>query len=382
MKDKKKITVMLLRSDFRNCDVILGAEAVIVNIARYIDKDRIEPIVVCFTENPQKKLPLLEAVKIYGINTQKIELLFKFDVISGIIKLMKLIKKYEVDILHSHDYKSDFFVYLLRFFIKVKVITTVHGWIGNNWKVRIYEFFDSRLIKNFDKIIVVFGTLERELLKKRFQKEKLGVISNACDAKGLQPRLTKEDIYTSLKIDKTYKVIGTVGRLSPEKGHKYFIEAAHKIANIYPKVQFIIIGDGVLRQKLVKYAKELGMESKIFFVGFWPNVADYLGIFDVFVLPSLKETFGLSLLEAILMERPVISTPVGIAEEIITKGETGFLVPIKDVSALTNAIIALLDDEVFAKNLARKAKICAEKKFSIGKMINGYEEIYESIASG
>ncbi|MCG8607839.1 glycosyltransferase, partial [bacterium] len=141
-------------------------------------------------------------------------------------------------------------------------------------------------------------------------------------------------------------------------------------------VQFIIVGDGELRNKVQQLSRTLGVDSKINILGFREDVAEILPTFDVYVLTSLWEGLGRSLTEAMYMARPVVATNVEGVPELVKNNETGILVEPKDVKAIARGIIALLDDEKEARRLGQAAKNRITDSFRADVMVRELEDVY------
>jgi glycosyltransferase involved in cell wall biosynthesis len=136
-------------------------------------------------------------------------------------------------------------------------------------------------------------------------------------------------------------LIGTVARLKPEKGVRYFVEAAARIAKLHPEARFLVIGDGPERDALSALASRLGVP--VWFLGARGDVPEFVGFLDVFVLPSLSEGTPLVTLEAMSAGVPIVATNVGGVPYQITDGRDGLLVPPRDPEAIATAVLRLIE---------------------------------------
>jgi glycosyltransferase involved in cell wall biosynthesis len=166
-----------------------------------------------------------------------------------------------------------------------------------------------------------------------------------------------------------------VARLDPQKGLGDLLEAAARV----PDASFVVAGDGPDRERLGETARSLGLHDRVCFLGHRDDVPDLLRSCDVFVLPSLYEGFPLSVLEAMAAGKPVIATAVGGTPEAVSDGETGFLVPPGDPSALAAAIRAVLSDPVLARRLGSAGRERACRTFSAAEMVRHVVRLYEDI---
>jgi L-malate glycosyltransferase len=145
-------------------------------------------------------------------------------------------------------------------------------------------------------------------------------------------------------------------------------------------VRLVMCGDGPEREKAELLAKELGVAEDVLFVGSVPNIADYLSVADVFLLPSETESFGLAALEAMACEVPVIASRVGGLPEVVREGETGYLVSIGDIQAIASCAGELFDNEVKRSDMGRKARAVAITEFTTERVIPQYIQLYERVA--
>jgi glycosyltransferase involved in cell wall biosynthesis len=172
------------------------------------------------------------------------------------------------------------------------------------------------------------------------------------------------------------KLVGAFGRLAPVKNYPLFLEAARLVLEQEP-VSFVIAGDGPQRSQLESLAGRLGIADRVRFVGWLGNPYPLLSIVDLVVLTSSAEGFGLALLEAMALERPVVATAVGAVPEIVRDGVTGLLVPSREPAALASAIVRLLRDPSLRRALGRQGRELA-RQFSPTTMCDRVEEVYFS----
>jgi len=181
-----------------------------------------------------------------------------------------------------------------------------------------------------------------------------------------------------LNIPGNVKVIASVGRLVPVKGHKYFISSMPKIINFFPDACFILFGDGPLKEELKKQTRFLGIEDKVKFLGWRADLSEILQIADILVFPSLNEGMGRAIVEAMALAKPVVATKVGGIPDVIIDNYTGLLFPAQDEDALANQVIRLLKDNALAKQLGLQAKEHVLGRFDVKKMIDAIQGLYQT----
>jgi glycosyltransferase involved in cell wall biosynthesis len=162
-------------------------------------------------------------------------------------------------------------------------------------------------------------------------------------------------------------IVGTVGRLAPQKGQATFVEAAKLI----PEAQFVLVGDGELRKTLEALASE-----NVHFTGSRDDVPELLASFAVYAQPSVYEGLCLAVVEAQAAGVPVVATPVGGMRDTVVDGETGLVVPVGDAQALASAIRRLLEDRALADRLAAKARDRVGRSYTERRMIDGTLTLY------
>lgn len=172
-------------------------------------------------------------------------------------------------------------------------------------------------------------------------------------------------------------VIGSVANIAPKKGYHYLIEAFSKVAHNAP-LFLIIVGadDHGMQKELVAKAATSGVADRIHFVGFQDNVYPFIAAMDIFALASVNEGFGIVLLEAMALGKPVIATEVHGPPEIILHGETGFLVPPADADALGKVILLFIQNPSLQKIMGEAGRERVIKKFSLGSQICMWESVY------
>jgi len=171
-------------------------------------------------------------------------------------------------------------------------------------------------------------------------------------------------------------VIGVIARLSPVKGHKYLLMAVKELLKQYPRLEVLIIGDGPAKKELVELTMSSDLGRCTFIEESTIDTRIPLSIMDVFVLPSVQEGLGLSVLEAMAAGVPVVASNVGGVYSLIKDAETGFLVPPKDPVALANAISRMLADKKSALAMANTAREKVKEKFSLQDMAERVEAVY------
>ena len=172
----------------------------------------------------------------------------------------------------------------------------------------------------------------------------------------------------------------SVGRLSRAKGLDILLTAVTRVANDAPGLRLSIAGEGELQDELLALRGQLGLDDRVALLGFCGDVSSLMAASDVFVMPSLWEGLPIALLEAVAAGLPVVATAVGAIPEVITNGETGWLVPPGDAEALAGALREALLQPEEARRRAVAAFESANTRYSVDAMVGSFDELYRQLA--
>ncbi len=175
-------------------------------------------------------------------------------------------------------------------------------------------------------------------------------------------------------------LVGNVAALVPHKGQRHLVEAAHLVVQQVPDARFIIAGEGELRPQLERQIKEHRLEKHCILAGFRPDVLSVHKAFDIFVMSSVTEGLGTSLLDAMAAAKPIIATRTGGIPEVVTDGKTGILVEPRDHVAMADAIVRLLKDETLRRQMGEAGRARARSLFSAERMVQNTLKVYERVA--
>jgi glycosyltransferase involved in cell wall biosynthesis len=173
-------------------------------------------------------------------------------------------------------------------------------------------------------------------------------------------------------------VLGAVGRFTTEKGHRYLLEAFARVRRGLPSARLVLVGYGELDAELRRQAEVLSVADGVTFTG-ERDSAEMLPAFDLFVQPSLYESQGIAILEAMAAGRPVVATDVGGVRDVVRDGETGLLVPSADPDALAAAILRLARAPELAARLAARGRENVRTEYSVDRMVSSYERLYMQV---
>jgi len=177
-------------------------------------------------------------------------------------------------------------------------------------------------------------------------------------------------------------VVGNVAALVPHKGQRYLVDAAHLVVQQLPDARFVILGEGELREHLEKQVHEHHLEKHVWLPGFRTDVLGCISGFDLFVMSSVTEGLGTSLLDAMAASRPIVATRAGGIPEIVDDGVTGLLVPPRDHVALAAAIVRMLKDDEGRRRMGAAGFARVNERFTVERMVEGTAGVYTQVTAG
>lgn len=176
-------------------------------------------------------------------------------------------------------------------------------------------------------------------------------------------------------------IIGNVAALVAHKGQRYLVEAAALVVRQVPDARFVMAGEGELRETLENHIKHLGLEKHVKLAGFRPDILSLHKAFDIFVMSSVTEGLGTSLLDAMACGKPIVATSAGGMPEVVEDGRTGLLIPPRDHHAMATAIVRLLKDEALRRQMGDAGLSLVNAKFSAERMVQGTLDAYQRVAA-
>ena len=174
-------------------------------------------------------------------------------------------------------------------------------------------------------------------------------------------------------------VVGNVAALVPHKGQRYLVDAAHLVVREIPDARFIILGEGELREHLEKQVREHHLEKHVLLPGFRTDVLGCIKGFDLFVMSSITEGLGTSLLDAMACRRPIVATRAGGIPEIVEDGVNGLLAAPRDAASLAAAIVRALNDEALRQRMGEAGFARVRERFTVERMVSETAAVYKRI---
>lgn len=349
-----------------------GGEMKVLELVQRLDRERYNITVCSVGQGGPLEAEFRKAIDRVEVYQKK----FSFD-ISLVSKVASLMKEQRIEVLQTTLFYADVIGAYAAHLAGVPVVISWEPVTGPFYS-RHYWAYKLAMLK-IDRVVAVSEDIRQRVIRERkLSPEQVVTIHYGVDVEKFTPErqvLKKTDIGVS----DDHLIVGTVGRFDHPKGHKYLIDAVPEIVQKFPKVRFVFAGDGPLRKEVEQQINKLGLNDYFILLGFRRDVKQLLGVFDLFVLPSLSEGLPNAILEAMACSKPVVATAVNGVVEVVEDDVTGFLVPPKNSSEMAKAIIKMvkLSDEM--KGMGKRGRERVIKHFSVEQQIEKFEDLYLSL---
>lgn len=353
-----------------------GSEIVILDILKNQSKDIKSIVIVRKGSKFERKLVLVpkknKHLTIMSFNMEGI-----YNIMKSILKLSKVVKDYEIDIIHVHGILANIVGTILKKLNKgTKLVTTIHSSSVNDRDNKlsnlVFSYIENKCLKYNDKIICVSKYLKDEIMENGVNPAKIQVIYNGINI----PEQYSNDLGSS---NNNQLIIGSFGRLEKVKGHEHLIKSIYLLRELMPNIKVLIVGEGSQKNFLNNLINKLNLHEHISLVGYKDDVFSILKTVDIVVLPSVMEGLSLSLLEALMFGKPVIASNTGGIPEVIEHMRTGILVEPENAEDLANAIKILYKNNGLMANFSKVGPITIKSKFSMTKMVSELEFLYSNV---
>ncbi len=359
-----------------------GVDKFIQSLLKYLSKDIFENIIVCsYSFEKQKYDDLVIAFEQVDM-CRAINGLYD---LKAIYLVRKLIKKYKPDIVYAHSSKAGAIARISNMGLHNICIYNPHGWAFNmncsKFQKMVYILIEKIAALFCQKIICISQAEKQSALNLRICPEKkLQVIFNGIDIaeyKNYQHVLSKK----SLNIPENAFVIGMVGRISCQKAPDNFIKAAKIIKKHIPNAYFIIVGDGELSTFVYDYAKKYKFNDSLLITGWVNNPMNYIKIFDIAMLLSRWEGFGLVLPEYMVAAKPIIASRIDAIPNIINNRINGLLVEVDNINEIYKATMELYQDTKLCKTLVKNGLNDVYKYFDVKRTAKEHTDLFINMIS-
>ena len=305
------------------------------------------------------------------------------DDLVALARMVQLVRRLTPDVVHTHMAKAGTIGRLAARICGVPlVVHTYHGHVFHSYfgaaKTRVFLTIERALGLVTDRIIVV-GDGQRDEIAGygvappgKLESIRLGLeLAPLLHGEAARGRLRQE-----LGIDASTPLVGIVARLVPIKAHEAFFDAALRIREALPRVEFLVVGDGERRQALETLVQRRGLSRAVRFLGWRRDMLNVYADLDVVALTSRNEGSPVALIEALAAGRPVVATAVGGVPEVVINGDTGVTVPVADSRALAHAVLTLLADRPLAERLGAAGRRHVYPRYDSSRLVDDVRDLY------
>lgn len=362
-----------------------GAEVMLLNLVAEQIRLGIEPVIVSIGEPGIQEKPLECQARAQGFALKTFRMSPGPNFI-GAAKVLRFAWETSADLMHSHGYKGNILFGLIpRSIRKIPLISTLHGWTGTGGlnKMAAYEALDRLALRLIDAIVCVNEAMLDKPELKWLRLRHPHVVDNGLPCNGVHVN-ERQDVIKRVPADDAELfhrqfTIGTIGRLSREKGYDHLIMALRLVLESGIDANLVIIGEGNERQALEELAKRQGVLDRVHLIGYRSDARRYLPLFDVYTISSLTEGLPITLLEAMQARTPIVATRVGGIPNVLDNGRAGVLVDPALPRSLADGIIHVIQDCGLKEELVSNAYNRLVSNYSSRKMAEGYSNIYQRL---
>lgn len=360
-----------------------GVDRYIKMLLKYMNRDEFENIVVLSQDFKKNEYEMIADV----YETVEMQRSIGLKDLKSIGNIRKIIRKYKPDILYVHSSKAGAIGRIANLGFHNKIIYNPHGWAFNmeisGQKKLLYKYIEKIQIPFTDKIICISESEKVTATSEKICKiQKLSLINNGIDLDEIENSLKIER--NCLGISKEAFVVGMVGRISKQKAPDIFVKAASLIKKSIPNAVFLIVGDEITngdneKQKIINMIENEGLTDSFIITGWVKNPVGHMKIFDVAVLLSRWEGFGLVLAEYMASGVPIVATAVDAIPFIIENNKNGILVNVDNEREVAEAVKTIKDDEILKKKLIKEGKECVEKNYNVKRVAYETEKLIKEL---
>ena len=347
-----------------------GAEKQLCLLAKGIDRSVFEPMVVTLTRSGPRASELQRC----GVPVVEINKRGKLDPFAY-LRLTKAIRNFAPQVVHTWLYAANSYGRLAALHAKVPVILGGERCV-DPWKGASHGIVDRFLAKRTMGILANSQSIADFYAARGIERKKFHIIPNGVEPSTM-PQISRSEAAQRMGVDSGRILIGAVGRLWLQKGHKDMIWAAEMLRILHESTSLVIIGDGPERQRLEHYRDQVRAAEEIRFLGHRSDAAQLVPHFDILWNASLYEGQSNTILEAMQASVPVIASDIPGNRDLVQHESNGLLFPASDVGSLVKSTSHLIESVNLRKSLAANAKSLVEKEFSVRKMIERHEEYYK-----
>ena len=366
-----------------------GPDKTVLNSAAQHDPKRVHVLVTYLRQPDDHEFQIPQMARRLGINYVDVPDASSLDR-ACLKELKRLLREHELSVVHAHDDKTLLYAWLLQLTTPgLKIMYTCHShavyrrdqfaglkpYLAFKLRQRIQIFLMQRYPA---PVLAVSHDTKKRLADNGLSGERVAVLHNGIDVEFWRRDAGKPVLREELGIAPDTFLVGTVARITFDKDLPTFYWVAEEVARRNPKVVFVIVGDGYgdeLPMARAEVARR-GLEKVVLFTGHRNDLRDIYASFDLFLMTSLTEGMPNTLLEAMALGVPSVSTRVGGIPELLGDGKEGFLAPVGDAAGLAAAVLRFIEDPALLARCGEACRLRIEKQFSFSRRVRLMEDYY------
>lgn len=368
------------------CTIPLTARTFVASLASYLETRGYEVTIACSEDPDQESGTTMEEMRAAGFRMKAIPIPRHIQPIGDLratLELYRFIREERFAIVHTQTTKAGFVGRLAAYLARAPVVIhTAHAFPFHPYlpamRRKLYAWMERVAAKWADLVMVdtdavrLDGLYHRVAPPEKILTVPMGINLQRFSRQRTNPAAVREE--WGIPFDAP--VVGSVARLVPDKGLECFLDAAARVAALNERVRFLIVGGGPLRPALEQQAQRLGIAERVIFAGVRSDIPAQMAAMDLFVLPTLREGFGVVLAESMAMEVPVVASDIPAVLEVVADGETGILLPPGDPERFAVAILDLLGDETRRRAMGAAGRRRVELLFDERQIFARIEATY------
>ena len=353
-----------------------GAERWVLALANYLNPQEVNCHLAVTLESGNEDLKIVDEFNKFDGSVFQVPMSNRFD-LKVVDKLVQVIKDNDIDIIHTHGYKSDILGLLAAKKAGIKIVITPHGFEnGLDYKLRLFIWLGCQAFRFADIVAPLSKALCNDARKFGVKEERLVYVQNGVDLSEVEEQKAKENPLKSVGDNKR---IGFVGQMISRKNIKDILDIFESLAGKYPNITLSLLGDGESRVELEEYTKSLAHRDRIEFLGFRDDRLELLQSFDLFVMTSTLEGIPRCLMEATAMGVPVAAYNIAGIDQLIEHEKTGLLAPFGDKELLLSYWEEMLYNQEKADQLSNAACEYVNANYSGKRMANEYTTLFQDL---
>ena len=353
-----------------------GGESHLLDLIYFLDKEKVEPICLSFSDGEMISRLKQMGITCYVIDTQK-----PFDV-SVQRQIIELIRKENIQLVHAHGSRAASNILYSVCKLRLPLVYTVHGWSfhdDQSFLVKKLRGWSEKIICHYANQVICVSESNKNTGREVFGLNNAVVIENGVNLEKFNPDRSFKNLRPEFGFSVSDFIVGFIARCTKQKNPLVFLAALEMAHSKNPSVKGLFVGEGDMDDEVDTYIRQHQMSGYLFRSPFRTDVPDLLHNIDVYCLPSLWEGLSIALLEAMAMRKAIIATPTDGTKEVLRHEDNGLVVPLNDVEATYDAITNFFVDKQLKVTCSKAARLFIEERFNAKRVSDAVLKIYLSI---